>query len=201
MGIDCDRSMAEKAYLNSELWIGGQLLKELNGAPRMPDDEFDLNISISLFETLYADKPRNDLESLARKYNEIEPAEQVWVLMDGVLPALHKLTQMGYKLGVVSNFDSSLRNILKDKGIEKYFGHIVVSAEEEVYKPNPEILKIACARFEAMPERCLYIGDHPFDILCAKEAGMDILFVNRFYEVSNLFWQPTYMAKSIKSLL
>ena len=201
MGIDCDREIAEKAYLNSELWIGGQLLKELNGAPRMPDDEFEINISVSLFEMLYADKPRDELEALACKYNEVESAEQEWVLMDGVLPVLQKLTQLEYRLGVVSNFDSSLRDILKDKGIEKYFGHIVVSAEEKVYKPDPEILEIACARFDTMPVRCLYIGDHPFDILCAKEAEMDILLINRFYESENLLWQPTYMAKSIKSFL
>jgi FMN phosphatase YigB (HAD superfamily) len=46
-----------------------------------------------------------------------------------------------------------------------------------VEKPNPEILQIACRQMNICPVSALYLGDHPFDVLCASQAGMPVAWL------------------------
>jgi phosphoglycolate phosphatase-like HAD superfamily hydrolase len=36
-----------------------------------------------------------------------------------------------------------------------------------------KFIKIGCVGCDLKAEACLYVGDHPFDVLCSKHAGMD----------------------------
>ena len=44
-------------------------------------------------------------------------------------------------------------------------------------KPDVGIMEIALSELMLPPEACLYVGDHPLDVLCAKEAGMDCAWI------------------------
>jgi putative hydrolase of the HAD superfamily len=82
------------------------------------------------------------------------------------------LKERGVALGIVSNFDKTLPDLCDEFGLTLYFDTIVASSLVGVEKPDPEIMRIACRRLKVSPSVSLYVGDHPFDILCAKEAGM-----------------------------
>ena len=65
----------------------------------------------------------------------------------------------GLKLGIVSNFDTRLRPILKGLGLDQLFDTIVISAEIGVEKPNPIIFEAACQELGVLPEEAVHVGD------------------------------------------
>lgn len=74
---------------------------------------------------------------------------------------------------MVSNYTSDLLEYLKEMQLADYFEAIVISETVGVEKPDPRIMEIALGEMGLSPEKCLYVGDHPFDVLCARRAGMD----------------------------
>jgi len=58
-----------------------------------------------------------------------------------------------------------------------YFETIVISEMVGVEKPDIRIMQIVLERFSLDASACLYIGDHPFDILCSKKAGIDCVWI------------------------
>ena len=65
----------------------------------------------------------------------------------------------GLKLGIVSNFDTRLRPILKELSLDQLFDAIVISAEVGVEKPNPTIFEAACQQLGVLPEEAVHVGD------------------------------------------
>ena len=55
----------------------------------------------------------------------------------------------------------------------------MVSGDERVHKPDPEIFCRAAARLGVACGSCVYVGDHPInDIQGAAAAGMRPVFIN-----------------------
>lgn len=63
------------------------------------------------------------------------------------------------KLAIVSNFDTRLRPILQQLGLEQLFDSILISAEIGVEKPNPTIFENACHQLGVLPEETVHVGD------------------------------------------
>ena len=49
----------------------------------------------------------------------------------------------------------------------------------------------------------LYVGDHPFDILCAHEAGIHAAWMppNPYYTIPEFIGKPEYQIKNLSQLL
>lgn len=78
---------------------------------------------------------------------------KAWYLAPGAREALQRLRSHGVLLGIVSNFDTRLRPILRDLGAEDLFDAVVVSAEVRAEKPNPIIFEDAVQRLNAVAMR------------------------------------------------
>ncbi|HEX7252129.1 MAG TPA: HAD-IA family hydrolase [Thermoanaerobaculia bacterium] len=103
-----------------------------------------------------------------------------WVVYDDVVPALDALGGRGLKLGVVSNWDSQLPQLLEALGLADRFGSIVVSAIEEMGKPDREIFLRACSRLDVEPGEALHVGDSLVeDFEGARAAGLQALLLDR----------------------
>lgn len=86
---------------------------------------------------------------------------------------LKKLTQKGYRLGVIANQSPGTKERLEIWGLLKYFDVILSSAEEGVSKPDIEIFKRALKAANCPPENAAMVGDRPDnDIAPAKMLGM-----------------------------
>jgi len=103
-----------------------------------------------------------------------------------VFPAEHRplveWARTRYRLAVISNFDHAptARRLLEEHGIAGHFEQIVISAEEGVRKPHPEIFARTLARMGLSPREALFIGDSlAIDVAGAKGVGMDVAWVNR----------------------
>ena len=49
----------------------------------------------------------------------------------------------------------------------------MVSAEEKLVKPQPEIFRLLCDRFHLKPEECVFVDDSPANVESAILTGMD----------------------------
>ena len=84
-----------------------------------------------------------------------------------------------YKLGLISNWDDSLIDILRDLGILDFFDSITLSEDVGISKPDFEIFRSALADFpEVKPKETVYVGDeYKTDIIPAQQMKIfSILF-------------------------
>ena len=57
----------------------------------------------------------------------------------------------------------------------------VVSGDEWIHKPDPEIFRRTAARLGVACQSCMYVGDHPVnDIQGALNAGMRPVYINAY---------------------
>jgi len=102
-------------------------------------------------------------------------------LFDDVRPALDELASRGIKLGVVSNFEPWLEDILDLQGIGDRFAAVAISGKLGVAKPDPEIFKAALTEAGADPEATVHVGDQPVnDVDAARAVGITPVLIDRF---------------------
>ena len=103
-------------------------------------------------------------------------------LFPDTLTVLGELRRRGYLLGIITNGPSLLQNRKLDvTGLRPYMDIAVVSGDEWIHKPDPEIFRRAAARLGVACQSCVYVGDHPVnDIQGSRSAGMRPVFINAF---------------------
>jgi putative hydrolase of the HAD superfamily len=102
-------------------------------------------------------------------------------LFDDVRPALDELAAMGIKLGVVSNFEPWLEEVLALQGIADRFAAVAISGSLGVAKPDPEIFKAALAEAGAHPDATVHVGDQLVnDVEAARAVGITPVLIDRF---------------------
>lgn len=100
-------------------------------------------------------------------------------LLPGVAEGLCVLREKGWRLGVITNGYSRMQNKKLDVcGLRPLFDAVVVSGDEKVHKPDPELFRRAAMRLGVACENCVFVGDHPVnDIEGAVAAGMQPVFM------------------------
>jgi putative hydrolase of the HAD superfamily len=83
----------------------------------------------------------------------------IWRLEPGALELLQDLRSGGFRLGIISNFDLRLYEILKHVGVLDLFEQIIVSSQVGADKPSPRIYEEALRRFAVEPAELLHVGD------------------------------------------
>ncbi len=107
-------------------------------------------------------------------------APEAWRVYDDVPPALERLRTAGVRLGVVSNWDSNLVDVLRMLGLDRHFETIGVSHLEGVEKPDPRFFRVVLERMGVAPRDALHVGDRPdMDLAGARAAGVDALLIDR----------------------
>jgi putative hydrolase of the HAD superfamily len=102
-------------------------------------------------------------------------------LFDDVRPALDELAGRGIKLGVVSNFEPWLADVLALQGIADRFVAVAISGTLGVAKPDPEIFKAALAEAGADPAATVHVGDQLVnDVAAARAVGITPVLIDRF---------------------
>jgi putative hydrolase of the HAD superfamily len=105
---------------------------------------------------------------------------EAWRIFEDVAPELDRLRSAGYRLGVVSNFDSRLDRVLQGLGIAALFEHVAVSSRAGAAKPDPRIFRSALAAFSVGPRAAWHLGDVPGeDVEGARAAGVRPILLDR----------------------
>ena len=113
---------------------------------------------------------------------------------------LNYLVEKKYTLHLITNgFEKTQRIKLESAGLTKYFETIVTSEISNSVKPKKEIFEYAVEKAKGKMEESIMIGDSLHaDILGAKNAGMDSVFVNHIHGETNA--DPTYMIHHLREL-
>jgi putative hydrolase of the HAD superfamily len=102
-------------------------------------------------------------------------------LFADTMPVLDELERRGIILGVVSNFEPWLREVLEHQGILHRLSAVAISGELRVAKPDPAIFRHALEQAAVEPERTIYVGDSPdADVVGARAAGIRPVLIDRF---------------------
>lgn len=104
-----------------------------------------------------------------------------WKAYDGAKMTLRHLRSLGYRLGLISNWDESARAVLARNGLDEELDEIIVSSEVGIEKPNPDIFRLALSRVNATASQSLYIGDNYYDdVIGSQKIGMHCLLINAY---------------------
>jgi putative hydrolase of the HAD superfamily len=84
-----------------------------------------------------------------------------WTVFPEVRPQLEHWRANGFRLAVVSNFDSRLHRILNELDLASAFDAVVCSADARARKPDAVIFRQALDRLDVSPAEAVHIGDCP----------------------------------------
>lgn len=110
-------------------------------------------------------------------------AANVASLYDDVVPTLQQLKDDGYKLAIVSNWDTPLDPLAERLGIAHYFDIIVASHDERVRsaKPDPHIFEYTLKAIGVSAEEAVHVGDtYEADIIGAQGVGIRPILIDRY---------------------
>jgi epoxide hydrolase-like predicted phosphatase len=87
-----------------------------------------------------------------------------------MLDAVRRARGAGVRTGLISNSWGTRRY---DRGLlDELFDAVVISGEEGMRKPAPEIYELGAERIQLAPTACVFVDDLPFNLNPASELGM-----------------------------
>jgi putative hydrolase of the HAD superfamily len=121
-----------------------------------------------------------DFDRFFEEVYSIFEGEAGWELFPETRRVLEHLSERGYRLGIVSNFDSRIFKICEKLRIRGLFEAIVISSDAGVPKPHQGIFRSALDRFSLAAEEAAYIGNSPaHDLEGARAVGMLPILIDR----------------------
>ncbi|HEX2025834.1 MAG TPA: HAD-IA family hydrolase [Actinomycetota bacterium] len=131
----------------------------------------------SFLDDLGVDGNREELiEALYRRFTDLAS----YRLHPDALPTLERLRNTDLTLGLISNFEDWLEQLLDALEVAHFFDVTVISGVEGVEKPDPGIFRLALDRAGVAPDRSAYVGDNPaFDVEAARAVGMVPVLIDR----------------------
>ncbi len=119
-------------------------------------------------------------EALVERLFEVFSSTSTYRLYDDVLPALQVLAERGYRLGLISNFERWLEEMLVELEVGHIFDVAVISGIEGVEKPDASIYRRALEKAGVAPEGAVHVGDSPgLDVAPARSVGIATVLLDR----------------------
>ena len=140
--------------------------------------EFWYGFYVGVLERLgHGGDPQELAEALYRTFTD--PAS--YRLFDDSRPALEALAARGLKLGIISNFEPWLEEVLRLEGVLDLFSALAISGVLGVAKPEPAIFHAALDKAGVAPGAAIHVGDHPdVDAAAARAVGITPVLIDRF---------------------
>ncbi|XP_047543835.1 rhythmically expressed gene 2 protein [Vanessa atalanta] len=132
--------------------------------------------------TFQGDISLANIDMISKKLIEDYKTAICWQISEGSEDLIKILKQSNITIGVISNFDPRLHEILFNLNLNKYFEFIITSYEVGISKPDKKIFQIAqekCNK-DIDSTQCLHIGDDiTNDYIGATEAGWNALLITK----------------------
>lgn len=115
-------------------------------------------------------------EALGDTFGAIPP-ESLWLLQ-----TLH---EKGLKVGLITNTFSDERDMILSSPLYPLFDAAMISYEQGLSKPNPEIYRRAMQALNVVPQECLYVGDGgSHELEGARSLGMQAIQCTWFRDLA-----------------
>ncbi|WP_447976990.1 HAD-IA family hydrolase [Candidatus Nitrospira bockiana] len=104
----------------------------------------------------------------------------LWTVYPETFAVLKTLKDAGYELGIISNFDSRLFNVLRGLGLAEFFETVTISSLAHAAKPSPAIFRCALEKHALDPADAVHVGDSVRDdVHGALAAGIRAVLLDR----------------------
>lgn len=114
----------------------------------------------------------DELTRVYREYNERDLDEKSFPF-PGIPEAIASLKNAGFTVGVVTSKRAVLATkSLKAHGLFDVFACVNGAEDSTAHKPDPDPLLTAAKKLGVSPDRCVYVGDSPYDLQAAHAANM-----------------------------
>jgi len=124
--------------------------------------------------------PRDGFNAYFDEVFEFFRSADAWQLYPDTLPCLEHLRCLGCGLGIISNFDSRLIDLLVNLGIGRFFAAVTLSWKAGVAKPDPQIFLKATDAMGVPGSKALHVGDSfEEDFEGARRAGLQAVLLDR----------------------
>ena len=115
-------------------------------------------------------------EALCRVFTE----HSTYALYDDVTPVLAQLRARGNRIGVISNWEGWLHDLLGAQGLTEQFECVIVSGTVGLEKPDPAIFELAFTQMGVSPHECTYVGDSlEYDVAPSLALGVTPVLIDR----------------------
>lgn len=122
----------------------------------------------------------DDFDAFFQELFDSYRGAECWKPYPEAATVLCLLRSNGYRLGLVSNFDSRIEEVLVSLSLSLWLHSVVFSSRTGVAKPHPDIFRRSLRELGTRPERTLHIGDSlEKDWQGATDAGMQALLLDR----------------------
>ncbi|MFN3362276.1 MAG: HAD-IA family hydrolase, partial [Pseudanabaenaceae cyanobacterium] len=103
-----------------------------------------------------------------------------WVVYPETREVLTELQRRGYRLAMISNFDSRLFPVLQALQLSSFWEQVIISSQAGAAKPDRQIFQVALDRLGIGGEQALHVGDSEReDYAGAVAAGLRGFWLQR----------------------
>lgn len=158
-------------------WLSGHGLKR---SGQFKDVTSRLDKGLTTVEQFFSDISELSgipLEQIRREFSEN-------VSLNQELLALILELKKTYKIGLLSNASSRLRELLQTAGITKLFDYVAISSEIGVTKPDKQAFEHTLSQLGVSPEEAIFIDDTPRFVEAATALGMKGLVYTDFDSIN-----------------
>jgi len=121
-----------------------------------------------------------DIETFFDELYGIYRGAEAWKPYREAASVLCLLRSNRFKIGLISNMDSRIEEILIALNLSIWFDSVVFSSRTGAAKPHPGIYRRAMAELEIEPHEMLHVGDsYTRDWQGARDAGAQALLLDR----------------------
>lgn len=122
---------------------------------------------------------KTNLQQACLAYREeAQQQKSRWRLIPGAKELLLALRRQGVHTGLLSNWDASCREVLRQNGLDVLLQSVVISSEVGAEKPDSAIFEAALRLVDIPPEQTLFVGDNYYDdVLGARKCNIQCLLL------------------------
>jgi putative hydrolase of the HAD superfamily len=148
----------------------------------IPELEFDWwkAIALSTFEIAGVITQFTNFDDFFTELYRHFATAQPWYLYPDAIPSLEAWQKQGIELGIISNFDTRLYQVLEILDLKQYFLTITISSITGAAKPDAKIFRTALEKHDCSGDRAWYIGDSFKEDYCgAASVGIKSFLLQR----------------------
>lgn len=132
---------------------------------------------------------------LCEAYLKIQPFPEV-------RDALSELQSMDMTLAILSNGSvNSIESVVSNSGLTSRFTHLISVDSAKVFKPHPNVYRLAEKAFDRHRSQILFVSSNAWDASGARHYGFPVCWVNRSGSTfEELGQSPNYVINSLDQL-
>jgi 2-haloacid dehalogenase len=134
----------------------------------------------------FADIAASTLKTTIARNGLSADADEVLALLrelpadNEAVAAVELLDSSGVLVGALTNSgEKQTQKLLEAAGLADRISEVVSVEEVELYKPHPAVYRHAAERLGFEPRAITLIAAHAWDVVGAKEAGLDAVWIDR----------------------